>query len=69
MLMEGERVQAEERYFLVEVGDVALSDDNWSDLERKVMVEHRWWSVDELEATEAKVFPENLVEMLKSPRG
>ena len=25
-----------------------MSKDDWTDLEREVMVEHRWWSLDEL---------------------
>ena len=30
------------------------------------MVEHRWWSLDELSRTEATVWPENLREMIEA---
>jgi hypothetical protein len=42
----------------------ALSRANWTAFEREVMVEHRWWSREELSRTEATVWPENLSEML-----
>jgi 8-oxo-dGTP pyrophosphatase MutT (NUDIX family) len=63
-LPDGEHVVSDERYFLVRVTSDALSWAHWNDLEREVMVEHRWWSRDELLATEATVWPENLPEML-----
>ena len=46
--------------------DNALSRDDWTDLEREVMVEHRWWSLEELSRTEATVWPENLREMIET---
>lgn len=40
-LPDGEHVVQDERYFVVRVADNALSKDEWTDLEREVMVEHR----------------------------
>ena len=65
-LPDGEHVVQDERYFLVRVTDNALSMDDWTDLEREVMVEHRWWSLDELSRTKATVWPENLRQMIKA---
>jgi 8-oxo-dGTP pyrophosphatase MutT (NUDIX family) len=65
-LPDGERVMADERYFLVRVTDEPLSRTNWTALEREVMVEHRWWSREELARTEATVWPEKLLEMLEA---
>ena len=65
-LPDGERVMADERYFLVRVTDESLSRTNWTALEREVMVEHRWWSREELARTEATVWPEKLLEMLEA---
>jgi 8-oxo-dGTP pyrophosphatase MutT (NUDIX family) len=64
-LPDGEHVIQDERYFVVRVTDNALSRDDWTDLEREVMVEHRWWSLEELSRTEAIVWPENLREMIE----
>jgi len=63
-LPDGEHAISDERYFVVRVADDVLSWENWTDFEREVMVEHRWWSQQELRQTEATVWPENLVEML-----
>ncbi|MGZ5899181.1 MAG: NUDIX hydrolase [Reyranella sp.] len=63
-LPDGEYVAADERFFLVRVPDDSLSRTNWTNFEREVMVEHRWWSREELAQTAATVWPENLVAML-----
>jgi 8-oxo-dGTP pyrophosphatase MutT (NUDIX family) len=65
-LPDGEHVVSDERYFLVRVTDDALSRANWTAFEREVMVEHRWWSREELAQTAATVWPENLLALLDS---
>lgn len=65
-LAGGERVLAEERYFLVRAGGQALSREHWTPGEREVMVTHRWWSVPDLTATSDVIFPENLTAILVS---
>jgi 8-oxo-dGTP diphosphatase len=63
-LNDGEYVTAEERFFLVRVADQSLSQDHRTPVETEVMVDHRWWSVDELTSTNEAVFPETLVAIL-----
>lgn len=63
-LTTGEMVEADERYFLVRVADGAVSDSNWTALEREVMTAHHWWSHAELRATTEQVWPEELPDML-----
>ena len=65
-LHDGEYVTADERYFLVEAGQEALSRDGWTALEKEVMTDHRWWSLDELARTSETVWPENILEMLRA---
>jgi 8-oxo-dGTP pyrophosphatase MutT (NUDIX family) len=62
----GEHVVQDERYFVVRVADNALSRDNWTELEREVMVEHRWWSLEDLSSTDATIYPENLRAMVET---
>lgn len=64
----GEQVISEERFFLIDAGDVTLSRDGWTELEVEVMAEHKWWSRDELARTEAQVYPEDLGEILAGTR-
>jgi 8-oxo-dGTP pyrophosphatase MutT (NUDIX family) len=63
-LYDGEYVNAEEHFFLVRVSDRSLSRDHWTTVEREVIAEHRWWSVEELRSTSEAVFPETLVSIL-----
>ncbi len=65
-LADGEHVMAQERYFLVRTVAPSLSREHWTPWESEVMAEHRWWSVTDLGATSALVFPENLVAILTS---
>jgi ADP-ribose pyrophosphatase YjhB (NUDIX family) len=63
-LPSGETVEADERYFVVQVDRHAVSEANWTPLEREVIAAHRWWGKAELESTTEQVWPENLVAML-----
>ena len=66
---EGDGVLADERYFLVRVDPFTLADAGWTDLEREVMTEHRWWTPAEIAAAAEKIYPEDLVEMLAAAQG
>jgi 8-oxo-dGTP pyrophosphatase MutT (NUDIX family) len=68
-LTTGEEVWAEEQFFFLRVSRPVISSDRWNELEKEVMVEHRWWSMEELGETTVTYFPENLVEMLKATGG
>lgn len=65
-LADGEYVLQTERYFLVYVPDEAVSRTEWTTHEIDVMVDHKWWTRDELAETAEIVWPENLVEMLRA---
>ncbi len=58
--VEGERVQADERYFLLRVEDEAISTAHHTALEQKVMTQHRWFELNELATWPEAIFPENL---------
>ena len=65
---EFERVHycQEEAYFLVRCAHFDISDSGWTEGERRVVQEHRWWSVDELRATTDTVYPEGLEALLET---
>jgi 8-oxo-dGTP pyrophosphatase MutT (NUDIX family) len=54
----------QETYFLVRMPQFELSDIGWSDLERDAVVGHRWWSAEELRATDETVYPVGLADVL-----
>lgn len=61
---DGTYVLADERFFLVRVEEQPLSKDGWTELERSVMTEHRWWTLDELRSTGEAVFPDDIPAIL-----
>jgi 8-oxo-dGTP pyrophosphatase MutT (NUDIX family) len=65
-LLNGEKVMAEEQFFKVRVVRQELSFERWTDMEKEVIADHRWWSLEELQTTRDIVYPENLVEMLRN---
>jgi 8-oxo-dGTP pyrophosphatase MutT (NUDIX family) len=64
MLPSGESVLAVERYFIVRANNEQLTRDGWTADEARVMTDHKWWSVAELQETSETVWPERLIEML-----
>lgn len=55
----------EETYFLVRTPHFELDTAGWTDLERRAMTSHRWWSIDELRDTEETVYPVGLTRVLE----
>ncbi len=64
--IEGQDVWSDERYFLVRVTDPAISVAGHTELERRVMTEHRWWTLDELRETRQTVFPDDLADLVEA---
>jgi 8-oxo-dGTP pyrophosphatase MutT (NUDIX family) len=65
MLPSGETVLSVERYFVVRADGERLTRDGWTADETRVMTEHKWWSVAELQETAETVWPENLIQMME----
>ncbi|MFM7348168.1 MAG: NUDIX hydrolase [Erythrobacter sp.] len=64
--VEGEPVQADERFFLVRVADAQVSTAGHTALEQRLMTQHRWFTLEELESWPEAVFPANLAAMIRS---
>jgi 8-oxo-dGTP pyrophosphatase MutT (NUDIX family) len=64
-LSNGERVMAQERFFLIRVENGALSEDGWTAQERDVMTESKWWSMEDLVESTATIWPDNLPSILE----
>lgn len=62
---EGVTYQQHEQYFVVRTERFAPTRDGWTEVERRSVLEHRWWSADELAATADVVYPERLGERLR----
>lgn len=64
--LEGEPVESDERYFLLRVEDRTVAGAALTDLERRVMHSHRWWTPQALAAPDEPVYPEDVVAMLRA---
>jgi 8-oxo-dGTP pyrophosphatase MutT (NUDIX family) len=67
--VEGEPIQADERYFLVRVADERITTAHHTALEQKVMTQHRWFTRDELADWPEAIFPETLIAILDEALG
>jgi 8-oxo-dGTP pyrophosphatase MutT (NUDIX family) len=58
----------DEELFLARVDAASAAGDDragWTDIERDVIDEVRWWSLDDLARVDIEVFPETLVELVR----
>lgn len=62
--VEGEPVQADERYFLIRVGKAAIDTSRHTALEQQLMTQHRWFTREELANWPEAVFPEAITHMI-----
>ena len=67
--VEGEPVQADERFFLVRVHDAQIDTSRHTVLEQQLMTQHRWFNRAELADWPEAVFPAGLSDMIDQERG
>ena len=61
---EGVQYDQDESFFKVSVVGFEVDNREWTDVERRSVFEHRWWTREELAATTETVYPEGLVDLL-----
>lgn len=64
--VQGEPVQADERFFLIRVGHAKVDTSRHTETEQALMTQHRWFALDELESWDEAVFPVELAAMIRS---
>jgi 8-oxo-dGTP pyrophosphatase MutT (NUDIX family) len=62
--VEGQCFDQDEVFFRVSVAGFEVDEREWTDLERRLMLEHRWWTRNELAITSETVYPEGLADLL-----
>lgn len=65
MQFEQEWVWAVEKYFVVRAPAQSIQTGGFTEIERKTMTDHAWWSAAELRATSEPVFPEGLADVIE----
>lgn len=64
LCVHGKNRLMQETFFLARTGTTDLNPDGWTELERQVVHEMRWWSLADLQATSDTIFPTSLVQHL-----
>lgn len=63
-LPSGETVQADERFYIINASESELSQAGWSENEKRVISQQKWWPQSELLETDEVIFPEGLTTIL-----
>jgi 8-oxo-dGTP pyrophosphatase MutT (NUDIX family) len=61
---EGGIFEQVEHFFVARVDFTEVDESGWTEIERRVVVEHRWWTLAALRSTHDTVYPEDLAEVL-----
>ncbi|UYV14295.1 NUDIX hydrolase [Porphyrobacter sp. ULC335] len=64
--VQGEPVQADERFFLVHVDEARIDTSGHTETELALMTQHRWFTLNELEHWHEAVFPVELAAIIRS---
>jgi len=65
-LPDGRMADVDQRFFLLRAEGFDLSSAGWTQEERDVLAEHRWWSVADIRASQETIWPEELGDILES---
>jgi 8-oxo-dGTP pyrophosphatase MutT (NUDIX family) len=63
---EGVLFEQRSWYFMAYTSDTGVDTSGFTEVERRSIVDHRWWSVDELRNTTDVVYPPALSSLLES---
>lgn len=68
LTIEGVEVVADERYFRIDVDTCEVTTTGHTDLERRVMLDWRWFEMRELSGWPEPIYPQDLAAMLAATR-
>jgi 8-oxo-dGTP pyrophosphatase MutT (NUDIX family) len=60
----GETIQAHDRFFLIRLPNAVVTLDNMTESEREFLRGHRWWTSDGLKATDERIIPYGLGDLV-----
>jgi 8-oxo-dGTP pyrophosphatase MutT (NUDIX family) len=63
---ESRRFQQSESFFAVNVEAFTPQHHGWDEVEQRALLGHRWWTVDELRATDEAVYPSELADVVQA---
>ena len=64
LTFEGALTLFAETFFVAHARNEALDDAGWTELEREMIREWRWWSLEDIAASDEVIFPVGLADLL-----
>ena len=61
---EQRRFRQSESFFAVNVEEFTPQHHGWDEVEQRALLDHRWWTVDELRTTDEAVYPSELADVV-----
>ena len=63
---EHRRFRQSESFFTVNVEAFTPQHHGWDEVEQRALLDHRWWTVDELRTTDETVYPSELADLVSA---
>jgi 8-oxo-dGTP pyrophosphatase MutT (NUDIX family) len=63
---EGRRYRQRESFFAVRVEPFTPQHHGWDEVEQRALLDHRWWTTDELRVTDETFYPSELVDLVEA---
>ena len=63
---DGEQYHQREWFFAARVPRFAPHTEGWDDIEQRALLDHRWWSLEELVATDELLYPKELAALMRA---
>jgi 8-oxo-dGTP pyrophosphatase MutT (NUDIX family) len=63
---ERRRFRQSESFFAVNVEGFTPQHHGWDEVEQRALLGHRWWTVEELRATDEAVYPSELADVVQA---
>lgn len=63
---DGRRFRQSESFFAVHVETFTPEHHGWDEVEQRALLDHRWWSVAELRATDETIYPSELADVVQA---
>jgi 8-oxo-dGTP pyrophosphatase MutT (NUDIX family) len=60
------RYRQSETFFAVRVEPFTPEHHGWDEVEQRALLDHRWWTLDELRATDESVYPRQLAVLVQA---
>jgi 8-oxo-dGTP pyrophosphatase MutT (NUDIX family) len=69
LVFHNEPTLFKEYFFIARSKDSTISTENFTEAEKAMINNYRWWSLEELKNTRETFFPVNLVELIEKVKG